>query len=344
MVLSRRTKPWSRTASASAGSSVMGARKRGEYRLARGVPITKPATSREIDLGSIRLHLLDGEGLEPPILLLHPNRTNARVWDFVVEHSTLPNRFLAPDQRGHGLSDYPGDGYLYEDYIADLLALLDELGVQHAHVVGAATGGNIALLLASDHSSRVASLSVIDPGLSLDPAINRRVQTQIANEHTFDSLKDARSRMPFSDRWSDEMKEHYARYSFAIADDGKATWRYHLPGVAATEHMLEAPIWDRLSVNCPTLAIRGGDSEVFPAHNLEKLCSLIPQAQRQEIDADHRPSDRAQDVERAGGERIGVLFHVEGGQDRRGFGQAIALLDFARETGHGAAGPLHRHG
>ncbi|MGI9657446.1 MAG: alpha/beta fold hydrolase [Gaiellaceae bacterium] len=252
------------------------------------MPITRAATSSELDLGSIRLHLLDWQGSEPPILLLHPNRTNARVWDFVVEHSTLGNRFLAPDQRGHGLSDYPEAGYRYEHYMADLLALLDELGVQRAHVVGAATGGNIALLLASDHGSRVESLTVIDPGLSLDPAINQRVQTQIAREHTFVSLADARARMPFSERWSDEMKEHYARYSFAIADDGSATWRYHVPGVAETEHMLETPIWDRLTVNCPTLAIRGAESEVFPTHNLEKLCEVVPQTQRLEIDADHR--------------------------------------------------------
>ena len=254
------------------------------------MPITRAAASREVDLGSIRLHVLDWSGEEPPLLLLHPNRTNARVWDFVVEHSALPNRFIAPDQRGHGLSDYPQAGYLYEDYIADLLELLDELGVQRAHVVGAATGGNVALLLASDHGSRVESLTVIDPGLSLDPAINRRVQTQIANEHSFDSLAVARASMPFSERWSDEMKEHYVAHSFAIADDGSATWRYHVPGVAATEHMLEAPIWDRLSVTCPTLAIRGAESTVFPVHNLNKLCELIPQAERHEIDADHRVS------------------------------------------------------
>ena len=252
------------------------------------MPITKSAASREVDLASIRLHLLTWDGTDPPILLLHPNRTNARVWDFVVEYSTLGNRFLAPDQRGHGLSDYPPKGYRYEDYMADLLTLLDELGVQRAHVVGAATGGNIALLLASDHGSRVESLTVIDPGLSLDPAINKRVQTQIAREHTFASLDDARARMPFSERWSDEMKEHYARHSFAIAEDGSATWRYYVPGVAETEHMLETPIWDRLSVSCPTLAIRGAESEVFPLHNLEKLCELVPQIERHEIDANHR--------------------------------------------------------
>ena len=254
------------------------------------MPLSKPAASREADLDALRLHFLDWAGSEPPVLLLHPNRTNARVWDFVVEHSELPNRFIAPDQRGHGRSDYPESGYAYEDYIADLLALLDELGLQRVHLVGAATGGNIALLLASDHEWRVESLTVIDPGLSLDPGINRRVQEQIANEHTFDSLAQARARMPFSERWSEEMKDHYARHSFAIDAQGRASWRYFVPGVAATEHMLETPIWDRLSVSCPTLVIRGLASEVFPRHNLEKLCELVPEAESVEIDADHRVS------------------------------------------------------
>ena len=252
--------------------------------------ITKPAISREIDLVSIHLHYLEWEGEDIPILLLHPNRTNARVWDFVVEYSTLDKRFLAPDQRGHGLSEYPESGYTYEDYIADLLALLDELGIQRVHVVGAATGGNVGLLFASDHERRVESLTVIDPGLSLDSEINRRVQKQIADEYHFDSIDKARSSMPFSVRWSEEMKDHYARYSFALSDDGQATWRYYIPGVAETEHMLEEPIWDRLSVNCPTLVVRGSESEVFPTHNLEKLCALIPHAEKQQIDADHRVS------------------------------------------------------
>ena len=146
------------------------------------------------------------------------------------------------------------------------------------------------MLLASDHGGRVETLTVIDPGLSLDPAINRRVQAQIADEYRFDSLDEARLRMPFSDRWTDEMNEHYASHSFAVDEDGSATWRYHVPGVAATEHMLEAPIWDRLTVSCPTLAIRGATSEVFPEHNLKTLCEHIPQALTCEIDADHRVS------------------------------------------------------
>lgn len=89
---------------------------------------TRPAHSTRVHLASLDTHVLDWEGVDPPILLLHPNRTNARVWDFVVEYSGLKNRFLAPDARGHGRSGYPRQGYGYADYLGDrraLAALID---------------------------------------------------------------------------------------------------------------------------------------------------------------------------------------------------------------------------
>ncbi len=252
----------------------------------------RPAQSRFVPLPGLRQHLLDwpgGGGI--PVLLLHPNRTNARVWDFVVEHSTLPNRFIAPDARGHGLSDYPPQGYRYEHYLGDLRALLDTLALPRVHVVGAATGGNLALLLASEDPDRVASVTVVDPGLSLDPALSAAVREQMLREFRFPTLAEARARMPFSGRWSEAMKDHYSRHSFRPVDDsGAVEWRYHPPGVVETEHLLEAPLWDRIRVRCPTLAIRGADSQVFPRANLQRLCALIEGARGADIDADHRVS------------------------------------------------------
>ena len=102
------------------------------------MPLAKIARSGRVQLTRLTLHHLDWPAAtaeaaaEPPIVLLHPNRTNARVWDYVVEHSTLPNRWLAPDQRGHGRSDYPESGYQLDDYVTDLVELLDALGVARA--------------------------------------------------------------------------------------------------------------------------------------------------------------------------------------------------------------------
>ena len=250
----------------------------------------RPAQSVCLALPRLVLHRLDWPPPGLPIVLLHPNRTNARVWDFVVEHSTLPNRFIAPDARGHGLSDYPAQGYGYDDYLDDLRALFDALRLGPVHLVGAATGGNLALLLASQDPARVASLTVVDPGLSLDPAISHAVREQMVREFRFESQAEARARMPFSQHWSDAMKDHYSRHSFRSLDDGQVEWRYFPPGVVATEAMLEAPIWDRIQVRCPTLMVRGALSAVFPRAMSDRLCALIPGAQQAEVEADHRVS------------------------------------------------------
>ena len=252
--------------------------------------LTRPAQSRRIQIASLDAHILDWPGDDPPILLLHPNRTNARVWDFVVEHSALNNRFIAPDARGHGLSAYPQQGYGYVDYLGDLRALLDALGIAKAHVVGAATGGNLALLLASESPERVASLVLVDPGVSLDPRLSLKVREQMVREFRFPSMAEARARMPFSARWSEAMKDHYSGHSFREVGNGEVEWRYFPPGVVETEHLLETPIWDRVMVCCPTLAIRGAGSEVFPAANMQRLCALIPGSTSAEIEADHRVS------------------------------------------------------
>lgn len=264
------------------------------------MPLTRLPEARHVEVPGVRLHVLDwpartpAGAAEPPVLLLHPNRTNARVWDFVVERSTLPNRFLAADARGHGLSGVPASGYQLDDYAADTLALLDTLGVGQAHLVGAATGGNVALLVASAHPGRVRSLTVIDPGLSLDPGISARVRAQMQHEFRFPSLAEARARMPFSARWSDEMKEHYARHSFAPVDpaapEGEVEWRYHVPGVIETEEALEHDMWESIAVRCPLLAVRGASSHVFDEARMARLAALVPGCRTLAIDADHRVS------------------------------------------------------
>ena len=255
------------------------------------MPLTRVARSAHVRLPAISAHYLDWPGEGPPVVLLHPNRTNARVWDFVVDHSALGLRFIAPDARGHGLSSYPESGYGYDDYLGDLGALLDALGVRRVHLVGAATGGNLALLWASRHPDAVQSVVVVDPGLSLDPQLSRAVREQMVREFRFPSFGEARARMPFSERWTEEMRDHYGRHALQVLPDGQAQWRYHPPGVVETEHLLETPIWDRIAVRCPLLAVRGVASAVFPAERMRQLCAQVPGARGVEIEADHQLID-----------------------------------------------------
>ena len=119
--------------------------------------------------------------------------------------------------------------------------LLHPNRTERAHIVGAATGGNLALLFATRWPERVHTLTVIDPGLALDPALSARVREQMVREFQFASLAAARAQMPFSARWSEAMKDHFSRYSFEPLADGTVEWRYHRPAVVATERPRRAP-------------------------------------------------------------------------------------------------------
>ncbi|MBL42511.1 MAG: hypothetical protein CMM49_07625 [Rhodospirillaceae bacterium] len=247
--------------------------------------------SKRIIINNISIHYLDWAGENPPIILLHPNRTNSRVWDFVVNESCLDNRFIAWDARGHGLSDYPENNYLINDYLKDLEIFCNKLSLKKIILVGAATGGNIAILFASKFQDLVEAIVVADPGLSLDKTISENVQKEIINSFQFKNLEVARNSMPFSELWSDEMKDHYSKYSFKLMENNTYQWLYYPPGVKKTESELEREIWDEIDIKCPTLILRGEKSDVFPKEKSKKLSDLISISHERTISgSNHRVS------------------------------------------------------
>ncbi len=99
-----------------------------------------------------------------PVLLLHGFGTNfdmnwrAAGWPRVLD--AAGRRVLGPDLRGHGASDKPTESGLYlpEHFVADLLAMLDELGLESVDVVGYSMGSRIAWELALTAPGRVRRL------------------------------------------------------------------------------------------------------------------------------------------------------------------------------------------
>src|SRR3954449_9504036 len=87
------------------------------------------------------------------------------------------HRVLAYDARGHGASDPAPDpsAYTYADLAGDLLALLDERGVERATLAGASMGAHTLLRFALEHPERVGALVVITPAYEpdRDPGLER---------------------------------------------------------------------------------------------------------------------------------------------------------------------------
>ena len=102
-----------------------------------------------------------GEG--PDVLLLHAGIADSRMWEPLADRLVAAGyRTVAPDLQGFGQTPLePG----VVSNTADLLAVLDELGIERAAVVGASFGGRVALELALRAPQRVRALALLASGL-----------------------------------------------------------------------------------------------------------------------------------------------------------------------------------
>ena len=106
-----------------------------------------------------------GEG--PAVLLVHGFPDSRRVWrEQVGPLAEAGFRVIAPDLRGFGASERPEgvDAYRVTAVMDDLVELLDEHGVERAHVIGHDWGAGIAWVLAGLRPERVASLAALSVG------------------------------------------------------------------------------------------------------------------------------------------------------------------------------------
>ncbi|MFN8641176.1 MAG: alpha/beta hydrolase [Candidatus Binatia bacterium] len=120
--------------------------------------------SLHLTANRLRHHLLEWGGGERVVLLLHGFLEHAHVWELVGPRLAAAGLHVyALDWRGHGDSEWIGAGgyYHFADYVADLDAVVRQLGGRAA-LVAHSMGGNAALLYAGTAPSRVTRLVSIE--------------------------------------------------------------------------------------------------------------------------------------------------------------------------------------
>jgi 3-oxoadipate enol-lactonase len=124
---------------------------------------------RRIKVGDIAI-AFDDVGTGSPVVLIHGLACGRRVWFHQIRKLRRRFRVIAYDQRGHGLTDAPSDPGRYspQQLTADLLGLLDALGIASASIVGFSLGGGPALALALSAPQRVSRLVLADVGAGAD--------------------------------------------------------------------------------------------------------------------------------------------------------------------------------
>jgi len=106
-------------------------------------------------------------GAGPVMLQIHGNGASISAMGNQIQFFSPHYRVIAADSRGHGKSGMGAGRLTYDQQAEDLNALLDQLQVKSANVLGWSDGGIIGLLLAIHHPDKVAKLAIM--GANLNP-------------------------------------------------------------------------------------------------------------------------------------------------------------------------------
>jgi 3-oxoadipate enol-lactonase len=104
---------------------------------------------------------VSGPASAPAVVLHHPIATNLSVWDELAAALQSRYRVIRLDARGHGQSEAPQGAYAFETLAADVIGLMDHLGVAKARFVGLSIGGMVGQYLGFLHPGRFHSLCLV---------------------------------------------------------------------------------------------------------------------------------------------------------------------------------------
>ena len=150
--------------------------------------VTMRHTLATVELaGGVRMPYIEqGDAEARTVLLVHAVGDSGRAFEALLAHLPDSIHAVAPTLRGHGDAGRPESGYRSADFAADLAALMAALRIEAAVVVGASSGGQVALRLALDHPGRVLGLVLLGTPLRLGD----KTAVREAWDSTFSRLED----------------------------------------------------------------------------------------------------------------------------------------------------------
>jgi 3-oxoadipate enol-lactonase len=217
-------------------------------------------------------YLLEGPEDARVLVLSNSLGTTLGMWDD--QAPTLRERFrlLRYDHRGHGDSSVPPGPYKIEDLGRDVLAMLDDVGIERFSFCGLSIGGAVGMWLASDAPQRIDRLVLCCTAPRFDSdtyeARARKVRTEgvgpIADavlERWF--TPEFRAARPETVEWAGSMLR-------ATPAEGYA---------GCCEAVRDADVRDRLAkVRAPTLVVAGAEDPVATVDQAESIRDSIPEA------------------------------------------------------------------
>ena len=234
------------------------------------------------------------------VVCVHALTRNCRDFDFLARALASHYRVVCPDIAGRGLSDWLKEpsGYAIPNYVADVVTLLARLDVEMVDWVGISMGGLIGMALASMAGAPVRRLVLSDVGPEITIESIQRIASYVGTDPRWASIEQAEAYIrtvsaPFG-KLTDAQWLHMTEH--CVCQDSDGSWRFRYdPKIAEPfkASFSDGPIdlWPYYErVACPTLVMRGAESDLLTRETWQRMGSCGPRAKLVEIpEVGHAP-------------------------------------------------------
>ncbi len=207
-----------------------------------------------------------------PIVFLHGVGSDKSVWTPQLRHLGSERRAVALDYPGYGESDPAPDGTTRDDFAAAILAAMDALAIERAHICGLSLGGVIAIAMHHAAPQRCASLILADSfAVHPDgPAIRQR-GLNASRSIGMRAMAEQRAGVLLAPGASAELRDKVVETMAAIKPEAFAI---------GLDAVWLADQCDRAgAIDVPTLVVCGDKDVVTPPALSEELARLVPGAE-----------------------------------------------------------------
>lgn len=260
------------------------------------------ASDKFVNANGLRLHYIDygGEGA-PWVVCVHGLSANAHSFDALAPVLAAKYHVISVDVRGRGDSNWgPPTEYLPQNYVTDLSRMLEELGIARASLIGTSMGGIISMMYAGGWADRVERLVLNDIGPDIDPAGLARIASYVGEApERFNDIGEVvryyKKNYPALAKLEDIVVADQVKWSVKPGADGGLLWkmdpnvRRPLRGGTAQQRF---DLWVPYArIACPTLIVRGADSDILDRPTASRMCKVLKRAQLVEVPGvGHAPS------------------------------------------------------
>jgi 3-oxoadipate enol-lactonase len=162
-------------------------------------------------------HVVTGPEDAPALVLSHSIGSTHAMWDAQAAPFAKRFRLVRYDTRGHGGSDTPPGPYSVEDLGGDVLELLDQHGIERAHVAGLSLGGMTAMWLAINAPERVDRLALLCTTSQHGPPELWVERARQAREEGMEALAGITMERWFTDAFREREPETVERHRAIVA-------------------------------------------------------------------------------------------------------------------------------